>query len=138
MSSDTSANNQIVTFHPPNGAADESNGARAMIMQFFNSADTSSAPGLDSGPLEALFRDLGSAPSGSDVSNLHNRQSGVTLTEMNMPGLEDDLPGPVLMDASHDQVDLPMPPHLAARIPRLEGMWPNPLIQPVILLTTNG
>lgn len=121
MSSDTSANNQIVAFQP-NGAAEESNGARAMIMQFFNSTDTSSAPGLDSGPLEALFRDLGSAPSGPDVSNLHNRQSGVTLTEMNMLGVEDDTPGPLLNDVSHDQVDLPMPPHLAARIPRLEGM----------------
>jgi heat shock transcription factor len=116
--SDTPADNQIVAYNA-NGGAD-ANGARAMIMQFFNSADAASSPSLDSGPLEALFRDLGSAPSGPDVGTM-NRQSGVTLTEMNTPGLSDALPGPVVMDASPDH-ELPIPPHLTARIPRLEGM----------------
>lgn len=117
--SDSPADNQIVAFHS-NGNAD-SNGARAMIMQFFNSTDAASSPSLDSGPLEALFRDLGSAPSGTDVGTLASRQSGVTLTEMNIPGLGDSLPGPVVMDASTEISDMHIPSPLSNRIPRLEG-----------------
>ncbi|KAG0569396.1 hypothetical protein M758_6G083300 [Ceratodon purpureus] len=117
VGSDTPADNQIVAYNA-NGGGD-ANGARAMIMQFFNSTDAASSPSLDDGPLEALFRDLGSAPSGPAGGT--NRQSGVTLTEMNTPGLSDALPGPVLMDASPEHDELPMPPHLALRIPRLEG-----------------
>ena len=108
---------QIVAFQP-NGSADP-DGARAMIMQFFNSADAS-APGLDSGPLEALFRDLGSAPSSLDVNAL-NRQSGVTLTEMNISGLADSLPvNPVAMDSTNESQHLSPAPVL--HIPRLGGM----------------
>ena len=117
--SDTAADNQIVAYN--SNAGPDSNGARAMIMQFFNSTDTASSPGLDSGPLEALFRDLGSAPSGPDVGTM-NRQSGVTLTEMNTPGLSDALPGRV-DDATPEHHELPVPPHLTARIPRLEGLY---------------
>lgn len=127
-SGDTSADNQMVAFQP-NGKT-ESNGARGMMMQFFNSTDTSSSPRLDaSGPLDAMMRDLGSAPSGADVSNPHNRQSSVTLTEMNMPGLENenDLPGPTLMFTCPNQVDLHMPPYPAARMSRIEGTWRYPL-----------
>ncbi|KAG0569407.1 hypothetical protein KC19_6G088200 [Ceratodon purpureus] len=118
VGSDIPADNQIVAYNA-NGGGD-GNGARAMIMQFFNSTDAASSPSLDDGPLEALFRDLGSAPSGPAGGT--NRQSGVTLTEMNTPGLSDALPGPVLMDASPEHDELPLPPHLALRIPRLEGM----------------
>ncbi|KAG0613186.1 hypothetical protein M758_6G083600 [Ceratodon purpureus] len=117
VGSDIPADNQIVAYNA-NGGGD-GNGARAMIMQFFNSTDAASSPSLDDGPLEALFRDLGSAPSGPAGGT--NRQSGVTLTEMNTPGLSDALPGPVLMDASPEHDELPLPPHLALRIPRLEG-----------------
>lgn len=126
-SGDISADNQIVAFQP-NGKA-ESNGARTMMMQFFNSKDTSSSPGLDaSGPLDAMMRDLGSAPSGADGSNLHNKQSSVTLTEINMPGLESNFPGPTLMDTCPNQVDQHTPRHPAARISRLEGTWPLTLL----------
>ena len=114
LSNDAQPEGQIVAFQP-NSTVDP-NGTRAMIMQFFNSTDASS-PSLDSGPLEALFRDLGSAPSGQDVAL--NRQSGVTLTEMNISGLADSLPvNPLVRDVAKEPLDLPLP---SLRIPRLEG-----------------
>lgn len=116
LSNDAQPEGQIVAFQP-NSTVDP-NGTRAMIMQFFNSTDASS-PSLDSGPLEALFRDLGSAPSGQDVAL--NRQSGVTLTEMNISGLADSLPvNPLVRDVAKEPLDLPLP---SLRIPRLEGTY---------------
>jgi heat shock transcription factor len=121
LNADSPPDGQMVTFQP-NGAG-EPKGARSMLMQFLNALESSS-PNHDSTPLDTLFRDMSSGMSIPETNTL-NRQSGVTLTEMQMSGLPDTLP--VVTDVP-DESMLHISPPPTSHIPRLEGkvssfMW---------------
>ncbi len=114
LNADSPPDGQMVTFQP-NGAG-EPKGARSMLMQFLNALESSS-PNHDSTPLDTLFRDMSSGMSIPEMNTL-NRQSGVTLTEMQMSGLPDTLP--VVTDVP-DESMLHISPPPTLHIPRLEG-----------------
>jgi hypothetical protein len=114
LNADSPPDGQMVTFQP-NGAG-EPKGARSMLMQFLNALESSS-PNHDSTPLDTLFRDMSSGMSIPEMNTL-NRQSGVTLTEMQMSGLPDTLP--VVTDIP-DESMLHISPPPSLHIPRLEG-----------------
>ncbi|CAK9860757.1 unnamed protein product [Sphagnum jensenii] len=93
LNADSPPDGQMVTFQP-NGTG-EPNGTRSMLMQFWNILEASS-PNHDSIPLDTMFRDISSGTSVPEVNTL-NRHSGVTLTEMQLSGLPDTLPGNVVV-----------------------------------------
>jgi heat shock transcription factor len=117
LNADSPPDGQMVAFQP-NGTG-EPNGTRSMLMQFWNILESSS-PNHDSIPLETMFRDISSGTSVPEVNTL-NRHSGVTLTEMQLSGLPDTLPGNVVVTDVPDKSVLRISPSPTMHIPRLEG-----------------